>query len=147
MIIFLDFDGVLHPQFEGQMVPREIAFCHVPRFEAIMRDFPAVKIVISSTWRIHFDLTHLREWFSEDIAGRIIGATPLLKIAPLMEKREAEILAWLSAHGQQSAPWLALDDAYWQFKLHRNRVVVCQSHKGLDEAVAHNLRAALTAGI
>lgn len=49
MILFLDFDGVLHPQYEDQVVPAYVAFCHLSRFERVMRDFPAVQVVISST--------------------------------------------------------------------------------------------------
>jgi hypothetical protein len=48
-IFFLDFDGVLHPQYEHEPVPTELAFCHLARFEAILREFPSVEIVISST--------------------------------------------------------------------------------------------------
>ena len=48
MILFLDFDGVLHPEpcdEDGE------PFCNLPALEAILRDFPAVEIVISSMWR------------------------------------------------------------------------------------------------
>jgi hypothetical protein len=36
MILSLDFDGVLHPQYEKQLVPTDVAFCNLPRFEAVM---------------------------------------------------------------------------------------------------------------
>jgi hypothetical protein len=49
MILFLDFDGVLHPEYDGQAAPADVVFCHLPRFEAVMRDHPEVEIVISST--------------------------------------------------------------------------------------------------
>lgn len=145
MLLFLDFDGVLHPQYEGQAVPDDVAFCHLPRFEAVMRDFPAVNIVISSTWRMQFDLDALKGRFSEDIASRIVGATPQLATngPHMVEQREAEIMAWLLANDRQGQPWIALDDAFWEFKRYRNRVVVCKRFIGLDELVACNLRAAL----
>ena len=75
MILFLDFDGVLHPQYEHEPVPTELAFCHLARFEALMRKFPSVEIVISSTWREQFSMEVLRAKFSTDIAARIIGRT------------------------------------------------------------------------
>ncbi|WP_205895069.1 HAD domain-containing protein [Metapseudomonas otitidis] len=56
MILFLDFDGVLHPEYDGQATPADVVFCHLPRFEAVMRDHPEVEIVISSTWREQFPL-------------------------------------------------------------------------------------------
>jgi hypothetical protein len=47
---------VLHPQYEDQPVPADVAFCHLARFETVMRDFPQVEIVINSTWREQFSL-------------------------------------------------------------------------------------------
>lgn len=59
MILFLDFDGVLHPEYDGQATPADVVFCHLPRFEAVMRDHPEVEIVISSMWREQFPLDAL----------------------------------------------------------------------------------------
>ena len=42
MILFLDFDGVLHPEYDRQAAPADVAFCHLPRFEAVMREHPEV---------------------------------------------------------------------------------------------------------
>ena len=71
MIIFLDFDGVLHPQYDGQAVPDEVAFCHLPLFETLMREFLMLNIVVRSTWRTQQSLDVLRRRFSGDIAKRI----------------------------------------------------------------------------
>lgn len=119
--------------------------CHLPRFEAVMRDFPALNIVISSTWRTQFNLDVLRVRFSEDIASPIAGVTPHLAAngPNLVEQREAEILVWLLANDRQDQPWIALDDAFWEFKHHRNRVVVCKSFIGLDESAECKLRTML----
>ena len=79
ILLFLDFDGVLHPQYEGQQqVPDEVAFCHLPRFEELLRDFPEVDVVISSAWRKQITLDELKNYFSEDIRTRIVGATPVV---------------------------------------------------------------------
>lgn len=67
MLLFLDFDGVLHPQYDGEPTPVSELFCHLPRFESILQDFPSVEIVISSTWRNQFTLEELRSRFSPDI--------------------------------------------------------------------------------
>ena len=98
MILFLDFDGVLHPEYDRQAAPADVAFCHLPRFEAVMRDHPEVEIVISSTWREQFPLDDLRARFSPDIAARIVGATPITPRIDgkyLPARREGEILDWL----------------------------------------------------
>ncbi|MFD2270984.1 HAD domain-containing protein [Undibacterium arcticum] len=61
MILFLDFDGVLHPDpcDEGER------FSRLPAFEALMRDFPAVEIVVSSSWRVARTLDDLRAFFRD----------------------------------------------------------------------------------
>ena len=146
MILFLDFDGVMHPQYEDQPVPIDVAFCHLPRFEAVMRDFPSVEIVISSSWREQFSLDQLRAWFSVDIAARITGTTTLPQhVEPprLVEQREWEIVTWLSQHNRSDEPWIALDDATWQFKRFRDRVVACRAYVGFDAVAESSLRAAL----
>ena len=147
MILFLDFDGVLHPQYEHEPVPTELAFCHLARFEAVMREFPSVKIVVSSTWREQFSMDVLRAKFSADIAARIIGRTPLAAEAMpphMVEVREWEILAWLSANKRPSEEWIALDDSAWQFKRYRNRLLACTSYIGLDSGAEAKLKAALS---
>ena len=146
MILFLDFDGVLHPEHDGKPTPADRVFCHLPRFEAIMRDHPEVEIVISSTWREQFPLDALRARFSPDIAARVIGATPITpridgKYAPA--RREGEILDWLTQAGREREPWLALDDAAWRFQHRRDRLIACTWYIGLDDAAELALRARL----
>ena len=78
--LFLDFDGVLHPQYDGEPTPKEVCFCHLPRFEAVMRRHPGVQIVISSTWRQQFGMRGRRalkfisrpwnSWFSDSQKNR-----------------------------------------------------------------------------
>lgn len=148
MILFLDFDGVLHPEHDGEPTPAEQVFCHLPRFESVMRDFPNIEIVISSMWRYEFTLDQLRARFSPDIAARIIGVTPKTERIDgkyLPARREGEILDWLATTSCESTPWIALDDADWQFQRHRDRLVVCSWYIGFDDVVAKALRAALHA--
>ena len=48
MTLFLDFDGVLHPEGEGPLPNDGTDFCFLPRLEALLRDYPHVGVVISS---------------------------------------------------------------------------------------------------
>ena len=146
MTLFLDFDGVLHPEYDRQAAPADVAFCHLPRFEAVMRDHPEVEIVISSTWREQFPLDDLRARFSPDIAARIVGATPITPRIDgkyLPARREGEILDWLRQAEREHEPWLALDDAAWQFQQHRDRLIACTWYVGFDDAAEAALRAVL----
>ncbi len=138
MILFLDIDGVLHPD-PPQLDQR---FRSLPRLVAALRDFPTVEIVISSLWREQLCLDEIRQFFPDDIAARIIGTTPL---TPRMEgwapaRREGEIIDWLEQAGRSEEPWIAIDDQGWQFTLHRDRLVECVFYDGLDERVEALLR-------
>jgi hypothetical protein len=74
MILFLDFDGVTHPE----PCVHENVFCRLHLIESVLREreLRDVQIVISSSWREHHSLDDLRQFFSEDIQGRVVGVTP-----------------------------------------------------------------------
>ena len=107
MLLFLDFDGVLHSAYAFR---QEQMFSQVPLFERFFRqpENARIQFVISSTWRSGRDLAALRRPFSPDIAQRIIGKTP-------------------------DEPWLALDDAHSYFNHHSQRVYFCTAGTGLTE--------------
>lgn len=71
-IIMLDFDGVTYPDnfFDANF------FCRLPLIEEVLREFPSVKIVISSAWRDHHSLEKLTSHFASDIRTRVIDTTP-----------------------------------------------------------------------
>lgn len=71
-IVFLDFDGVTHPDrcFEQNF------FCRLPLIEEVLREFPAAMVVISSSWRDHHSLAAMSKFFSGGIAPRVIDTTP-----------------------------------------------------------------------
>lgn len=110
-----------------------------------MRDFPSVEIVISSMWRYQFTLDELRGRFSPDIAARIIDTTAKSERADgySPNRREGEILHWLLATGNKDTPWIAIDDAVWQFEKHRDRLVGCTGYRGIDDEVEERLRTLL----
>lgn len=122
MIIFLDFDGVLHPEPCGD----EGEFCRVPLFWQILRTCPNVSVVFSTSWRsLHRPeelLAFAIRGGGEDLAHRFIGSTPSIiqepgaNIAGRVYKREVECREWLHNHGGYNQPWLALDDYVVDFR-------------------------------
>ena len=46
LLYFLDFDGCLHPQHDRESTSADQLFCHLSRFECVMRDFTSVEIVL-----------------------------------------------------------------------------------------------------
>ena len=114
MILFLDFDGVLHPELcigPGQ-------FVHLRRFERWLRTHAEIEVVISSSWRNQVPWLEIVDRFSADIQTRIVGRTPsrlqivssLVPAEVLIYKREAEIFEWRCTQGRLSDPWVAVDD-------------------------------------
>lgn len=109
-ILFLDFDGVLHP-FPAPIDPACL-FCFLPGFEDTLRDLPHLEIVISSSWREGHQLDELRKLFSPDVGERIIGVTPQIdvhRLEDLRAVRQREIVLFLAKQPQEVA-WIALDD-------------------------------------
>lgn len=135
MILFLDFDGVLHPFSH----PLEL-FSQLPDFERVMRDFPDVDIVISSTWREAHDLAQLRAIFSDDIAGRIIDVTPVFADTGHEYVREAEIRSWLRDRGRDGEAWVAIDDTDFFFSPQCENLVLVDSETGFNPATEQALR-------
>lgn len=117
-ILFLDFDGVLHPEHCHESKH----FCCLPILEAALRQVPECRLVITSTWRLENPFQVLRDRFSRDIGARIEGLTPRFSDlnqvpGPLVSyQREAECHAWLWANGVAHLPWLAVDDRSWLYR-------------------------------
>lgn len=113
MILFLDIDGVLHPFFPREDLPdaENQHFSYLPRFAMLLRDYPSVRLVISSDWRKHHTLGELRDLFG-DLGSRLIGTTPALEKSGLdwTGHRQREAMAYLEAEGLAGVRWIALDD-------------------------------------
>ncbi|MEO8022868.1 HAD domain-containing protein [Polaromonas sp.] len=148
MILFLDFDGVLHPD----PCTQEFHFCRLKLVEDVLRGFLEVSLVLSSTWRLRqsADTTgdHLKGYFSPDIAARIVGVTPNHQSldpqqAPSgieLYPREWECIAWLRANRPHSSQWLAIDDKSYLFRPFSKNLIVTRPDTGLTETEASQLR-------
>lgn len=139
MVLFLDFDGVLHP------ISRPAgALALLPHFEAVIRDYPEVDIVISSAWRLDHSLEELRSFFSADIAKRIIGVTPVFHHLEHQYLRQSEITAWLYDEGREYEAWIAIADSDWYFAPGCRNLVLANEEEGFDEKIARALRKRLS---
>jgi hypothetical protein len=140
-ILFVDFDGVLHPEFCHEAKH----FIHRDTFEDVVRAFPHIELVISSTWRLQRPLHVLKDLFSNDVAARVIGTTPLYaELADVPDTlegypREAECRSWLRQHGRAAQEWLAVDDRSWNFRPFNRNVFLVDGYVGLDASAAENL--------
>jgi len=106
--IFLDFDGVLHSHYGA--VESALWF-FLPRFESVLRDYPHVKIVVSSSWGDGRSLDELRAFFSADIAPRVVGKVraQLRRMRPNGERGDA-CARYCRRHHLRAGDWVAIDD-------------------------------------
>ena len=108
MIIFLDFDGVLHSENQRD----EELFCRTPLLWKIMHACPNVRVVFSTSWRTIYKFDQLIEFATygggEDLAHRFIGSTPDFDRDGIYGRRDLEIEKWAEDNGNPD--WLAIDD-------------------------------------
>ena len=145
MILFLDFDGVLHPDpcFDSARL-----FEHAPRLAEALEPFSEVSIVLSTSWRTQYTFEQMVGPFPAALRDRVIGVTPLFaygeappSLAPY--RRQAECMQWLRANGDEQHRWLALDDRASLFVPYCERLILCDSQDGLTEPSLVRLSTAL----
>jgi hypothetical protein len=129
-VIFLDFDGVLHPadylrfnEVDGELVfGSDARFCWAGMLWDLIKNHDC-GLVIHSSWRTSFDLAEIKEMFSSELASRIRGAT-------VGGARFHSIQAYVEAH--RLSKYLILDDAPEEFPSDLQALVVCHPERGID---------------
>lgn len=146
-VLCLDFDGVTHPE---PCQPKN-EFCHLPLIEAVLREYATVEIVISSSWRDQYSIEALREFFSPDIACRVVGVTPSSKRPSSSwlpghdstPEREGQCDSWMRQNRPWGTPWMAIDDrAHW-FRPGCSDLLLTDSQSGFSLEDQTTLRAML----
>lgn len=143
MILFLDFDGVLHPgavfktrrgielRGEGSL------FMWSPILEKLLAECPQTQIVLSTSWVRQLDFKRAKKRLSESVQARVIGATYHSALesgadsTPWMQcTRWQQIAGYLARNKVQD--WIALDDddAGWP-EDQRHRLLRCDPQTGL----------------
>lgn len=126
-ILFLDFDGVLHPN----------AAAPVDRWASLgplldlLRQWPGCDVVMASSWRHHGSWNEVLAELPTALADRLQGCTGLPQIGPL--SRHREILDFWRSYGQ-GRPWIALDDAVWEFPGGCRQLISCDGAVGAQAA-------------
>ena len=121
-VLFLDFDGVLHPTSHGSVLFSQMNLLE----DAVGNE--SCQIVISSSWRFHTDFAKLRGQFSRDLQERILGVTGEPYIGSYA--RFHEINAYVQAQGIDD--WRALDDAFWEFPKGCDQLIRCNPNTGMS---------------
>ena len=133
--LFLDFDGVLHPN----LTPLHQRFSQLPLLvEAI--DQSSVEIVISSSWRFEWSLARMKGFFPGSLRPRIVGTTGPAHIG--RHARWQEINRYCAEAAISN--WRALDDARFEFPEPCEQLIHCDGGRGMGpeqcEIIRHWLR-------
>lgn len=144
-ILFLDFDGVLHPEHCHESKH----FCCLPILEDALRHVQECRVVITSTWRLEKSYEALGQKFSPDIAAVIEGVTPRYRDLTSVPntlmgyEREAECHAWLWANNLQHCNWVAVDDRSWLYRPFCKSLFLVDGRTGLTQASGSQLASRL----
>ena len=147
LVLFLDFDGPLHPDAvvrtrHGMELPAPgRLFMHAPLLVAVLKAFPEVKISLSTSWSRTLGFRRTRAWLPAELQARTISSTWHSRMPrwPLQgydtASRFEQIGAAVKAAGLTR--WIALDDdplSSWpDIRVERGHLVLCDSVAGLAE--------------
>ena len=128
--LFLDFDGVLHGMSQTSARPFERIYLLEP-----LVDVAPFAIVVSSSWRFHFELSEIRQRLGR-LNPLVVGTTGEAIVG--RNARHREILSYVQHH--QINDWRALDDAYLEFPDDAAGLVLCNPRTGVTEREVRILR-------
>ena len=120
-VIFLDFDGVLHPAGgDGTVLPFE----WLPILERLLWSWPEVMLAVHSTWRYLYKPDELRELLGF-LGPRFIGAAP--------RGPRAEAILWFLQLNPVITSYVVLDDAPSEFPADfPGSLVICEPLLGIS---------------
>jgi hypothetical protein len=122
-ILFVDFDGVLHPDAVYASGPKKSPniklqaaghrlFENTEFLESALMDYPHVAIVLSTTWCLHYGFEYAKGQLTPSLQSRVLGTTFDPKYPHFWRmphwSRYDQILSDVS--GRRPAAWLAVDD-------------------------------------
>lgn len=127
LYFFVDFDGVVHTH-NGKR------FSLVENLVKVVKKFPEVKIVFSTSWREHATLDYLKDFFPETIHDQCVGMTPLI-LEKIKHVRYHEIKKYLETNNITSE-WLAIDDLAVLFPPDCENLFLVNGREGLNKSNA-----------
>jgi hypothetical protein len=144
-VLYLDFDGVLHPQdvyvhpkrgvYLAPTYAGHSLFENVPVLVEALADFPSVKVVLSTSWVPGRGFAQTLKRLPPELRERVIGATfhsqHMLHENWVAIARGYQILADVGR--RRPSNWVALDDDYADWpEEHLHRLVKCDPLLGVS---------------
>lgn len=145
LILYLDFDGVLHhenclwhPRRGAYLVAPERyrLFQHLDLLEELLQPYPNLKIVLSTSWVLRYGVTTSTKRLSPPLQTRVIGATFHSRHMQEDNFRQLHRGQQVIEDATRRAPraWLALDDdgEGWG-KEHAVKLVHTHMYEGISD--------------
>lgn len=157
VILFLDFDGVLHPAEVFNTRTQGIVLMadghnlleHAELLADVLRPYPELQIVLSTSWvpTVGFDKACAR--LPESLRARVVGSTwdEDYDLECWNKRSRYEQIAFHAEHCKLE-DWLAIDDDNWRWpEAMRDRLVLTNEWGGLGgtKGAVDDLRAKLGA--
>ena len=137
-ILFLDFDGVLHPLSAGEQldphapisdaIGNPALFCYAQTLADIIEPHRSVGIIVHSTWRLFTpddDIVTLLGPLGEHFSG----------VRPRATRYES--IRWL-VQQNRLRDFRVIDDAPSEFPRGLRELIVCDSERGISERAVQN---------
>jgi len=139
-VLYLDFDGVLHPSEVWMIDERPVLqwpddpsltlFCWVPILESILDDIDPegkISIVLSTTWGQKFGLQKASEYLPDGLKSRVVGKTSH------SDRPRGVQIAQHAKYHIKNQPWLAIDDVVQMWPTeYLDKLVQCDPARGLS---------------
>ncbi|MBK8073166.1 MAG: hypothetical protein IPK34_14665 [Ramlibacter sp.] len=124
-LLFLDFDGVLHPM-SGHATA---GFVRAPALAEALEPFDC-DVVVSSSWRFGYTPAQIRDRLPRTLGARMVDVTGNALFGA--HARYREIQAWLRAcRPAPGVAWRALDDSTWEFPARCPELIACDPNTGV----------------
>lgn len=116
MILFLDYDGVLHPTRAGD----GSLFMWAEPLAELLAERPHVQIVLSTSWARHLPFEQVRDFLPVPLRRRVVGSTwHRIRTDPDFSRglqfsywqdssRYQQVKRWVNVHRLRR--WVAIDD-------------------------------------
>ncbi len=157
IVLFLDFDGVLHPNAAFrtrrgiELRAPGALMMHADILQNILHDFPSVKISLSTSWVRMLGYQKARSALPTGLQERTVSATWHSRMRHTAREgydlftRYEQICGAVTRAG--ITQWIALDDdPDFSWPINDSRLVRCDSHKGLaSSSTQEELRTKLAA--
>jgi hypothetical protein len=122
-VLFLDFDGVLHPEDVRRRAGKgpyiatpsgHVLFEHAPLLAAVLRPYPDIRIVLSTSWvRWYRSVHRVARKLPPELKARVVGATYHQHMEEESFRQAPRgMQIWADVLRRKPAAWLALDDDY-----------------------------------